>query len=74
MGAQQSTRRLTVINDEASGVIKVCATEVFTQESNKFVKMGERCLWMTPQREMNSNLKSVDVNVPGQWLTKAKKE
>ena len=23
---------------------------------------------------MNSNLKSVDVNVPGQWLTKAKKE
>jgi hypothetical protein len=24
MGAQQSTRRLTVINDEASGVIKVC--------------------------------------------------
>ena len=24
--------------------------------------------------EMNSNLKSVDVNVPGQWLTKAKKE
>ena len=24
MGAQQSTRRLTVINDEAAGVIKVC--------------------------------------------------
>ena len=27
-----------------------------------------------PLGEMNSNLKSVDVNVPGRWLTKAKKE
>ena len=43
MGAQQSTRRLTVINDEASGVIKVCTIRVFTLKVNFFKNVMADC-------------------------------
>ena len=41
---------------------------------HKIGKNGPTLFMEDPVGEMNSNLKSVDVNVPGQWLTKAKKE